>query len=341
MPVFGSGRASVLERDRWELKSALKSAGIDYSEGFLIHGLDALRRLLQQQDDLWIKFSYFRGDVETYHHENYAQSKRKLAEWELSLGPYAEVADFLIEQPIESGLCVEVGADPAWVCDGRFPRRMLWGFERKDAGYAGTTLELPRRMESVLDRLSGVLSKYRYRGPLSTETRECDDGSSYLIDLSCRFPEPPSSVHSYLASNWGEMMYACAIGEPVEADYEADFAVELVLRSEAGADHPLAVSVGETGRVRLHGHCRINGADYAVSPSEIREFGSACGWADSLADAADMALEAAESVKGDEMEFDAASLQRLVDTIKDGRQLDLDWGSVRGKDDGQESRSSS
>jgi|SRR5215471_3024186 len=196
-------------------------------------------------------------------------------------------------------------------------------------------------MRGVLDKLSGVLAKYSYRGPLSTETRECDDGSSYLIDLSCRFPEPPSSVHSYLASNWGEMMYGCATGEPVEPEYEANYAVELVLRSEAGADHPLAVDVGETGRVRIHGHCRINGVDFAVSPSQIREIAGACGWADSLGDAAEMALEAAESVKGDEVEFDAASLQRLVDTIKDGRQLDLDWGSLRGIDDGQESRSSS
>jgi hypothetical protein len=192
-------------------------------------------------------------------------------------------------------------------------------------------------MRSVLDKLSGVLTKYR--GPLSTETRECDDGSSYLIDLSCRFPEPPSSVHSYLATNWGEMMYGAATGDPVEPDYLADYAVELVLRSEAGADHPLAVTIGMPERVRIHGHCKINGIEYATSPSEIREFGGACGWADSLADATDMALEAAESVKGDEVEFDAASLQRLVDTIKDGRQLDMGWGSL--KDHGKESRSSS
>src|SRR5215472_27797 len=211
MPVFGSGRAAVLERDRWVLKGELRSAGIDYSDGFLIHGLDTLRRLLERQDDLWIKFSYFRGDVETFHHRTYPQSKRKLAQWELSLGPYAQVADFIVEPPIESGLCVEPGADPAWTCYGVFPERIMWGYESKDAGYAGTTLKLPRRMRIVLDKLSGVLAKYSYRGPLSTESRECDDGSSYLIDLSCRFPEPPSSVHSYIATNWGEMMFGCAI----------------------------------------------------------------------------------------------------------------------------------
>jgi hypothetical protein len=329
LPVFGSARAAGLERDRWKLKQELQGAGIDYSDGFLIRGIDTLRKILQKEDDLWIKFSYFRGNVETYHHLSYAQSQRKLAEWQLSLGPYAEIADFIVEPPIRSNLCVEIGADPPWVCDGKFPDRMLWGYEDKDAGYAGTTLILPQRMSQVLDRLSGVLANYGYRGPLSTETRECDDDSSYLIDLSCRFPEPPSSVHTYLASNWGEMMYGAAIGQPVEPEYEANYAVELVLRSEAGADHPLAVSVGTPERVRLHGHCRINGTDYAVSPSEIREIGGACGIGNSLADATEEALDAAESVKGDEVEFDAASLRRLLDTIKEGQTLGLTWGTIR------------
>jgi hypothetical protein len=343
MPVFGSGRAAVLERDRWKLKQSLQSADIDYSDGFLIRGLDTLRKLLQRQDDLYIKFSYFRGDVETYHHRTYAQSQKKLAEWTLALGPYGEIADFIVEPPIQSGLCAEVGADPPFVCDGIFPRQMLWGYESKDAGYAGTTLTVPQRMETVLAKLSGVLSDYTYRGPLSTETRECDDGSSYLIDLSCRFPEPPSSVHSFLASNWGEMMYGCAVGQPVEPEYEADYAVEIVLRSEAGAEHPLAVDVGSRERVRLHGHCRINGVDYAVSPAEIREMGAACGWADSLEEAAGQALEAAESVKGDEVEFDGASIRRLLDTIKDGRELGLTWGTLREVNNhaGEESSSSS
>ncbi|MBA0088416.1 MAG: hypothetical protein HRJ53_25805 [Acidobacteria bacterium Pan2503] len=234
-----------------------------------------------------------------------------------------------------------MGADPPWVCDGKFPEQLLWGFEDKDAGYVGTTLALPQRMRLVLDKLSGVLSPFGYRGPLSTETRECDDGSSYVIDLSCRFPEPPSSVHSYLTPNWGEMMDGCAHGDPVEPDYIADYAVEIVLRSEAGAEHPLAVTVGVPERVRLHGHCRLNDTDYAVSPSEIREIGAACGWSNSLADAMEQAIEAAESVKGDEIEFDAASLQRLLDTIKDGRKLDLAWGSYRGVKDGKESTVSS
>ena len=333
LPVFGSARGAELERDRWKLKRTLEAANIDVSDGYLVRGLDNLRKVLQKQDDLWIKFSYFRGNVETFHHRSYPMSTHKLAEWALSLGPYAEVAEFIVEPPIESGLCVEVGCDPPWTCDGRFPQTFLWGYEDKDAAYCGTTHALPARMSAVLEKLAPILGKYGYRGPLSTETRECDDRASYLIDLSCRFPEPPSSVHTYLATNWGEMMYCAAIGDPVEPEYAGSYAVEIVLRSEAGAEHPLAVDIGNKDRVRLHGHCRINGQDYAVSPSEIREFGAACGIGDSLADATEEALDAAESVTGDEVEFDAAAVRRLLDTIRDGQKLDLDWGTMRGAED--------
>jgi hypothetical protein len=136
------------------------------------------------------------------------------------------------------------------------------------------------------------------------------------------------------------MMYGAAIGEPVEPEYEADYAVELVLRSEAGAEHPLAVEIGIPERVRIHGHCIINQQDYAVSPAELREFGAACGWGDSLTDATEQAIEAAESVNGDEVEFDAASLRRLLDIIQDGRKLGLTWGTKEVQDYGsEESRS--
>lgn len=330
MPVFGSASAAELERDRWRLKGHLHKADIDTSDGYLIQGLDTLRKLLQAQEDLWIKFSYFRGDVETYHHRSYAQSRHKLADWELRLGPYGDIAQFIIEQPIRSDVCVEVGMDPPWVCDGNFPQTFLWGYEQKDAAYCGTTHRLPDRMREVQRKLSSVLAQYGYRGPLSTETRECDDGSSYLIDLSCRFPEPPSSVHSYLATNWGEMIYGCAIGQPVEPEYAGSYAVEIILRSEVGADHPLAVEIGNPDRVRLHGHCRIKGQDYCVSPSEIRECAAACGIGETLADATEEALDAAESVKGDEIEFDAAAVRQLLDTIRDGRSLGMDWGIIKG-----------
>jgi hypothetical protein len=137
------------------------------------------------------------------------------------------------------------------------------------------------------------------------------------------------------------MMYGAAIGQPVEPEYEGSYAVEIVLRSEAGADHPLAVEVGNPDRVRLHGHCIIKGQDYCVSPSEIREVAAACGIGESLADATEEALDAAESVKGDEIEFDAAAVRQLLDTIRDGRRLGLDWGTIKGVEEDAAAKESS
>ncbi|MGA9884053.1 MAG: hypothetical protein WBQ34_10070 [Candidatus Acidiferrales bacterium] len=340
MPVFGSGRSEALERDRWFLKQTARESGIDYSDGFLIHGIENLRKLLQRQNDLYVKISYLRGDMESFHHENYLSSKPWIDQLSLNLGPYGAVADFIVEPPIESDLCVEVGADPAWCCDGKFPSEILWGYEEKDRAYAGTIHALPAKLQSVLDKLSPVLAKDGYRGPLSTETRECED-ASYLIDLTCRFPEPPSSVHSLLARNWGEMMYGAATGQPVEPDYLAHYAVQFVLRSPFGAEHPLAVKIGMPERVTIHGHAIIENQDYAVSPAEIEEFGAGCGFSDSLSDAAEEALEAAKSVEGYQVSFDEAALEKLMETIQNGRKLDLQWGQINGENHGEESRTAS
>ena len=63
--------------------------------------------------------------------------------------------------------------------------------------------------------------------------------------------------------------------------------------------------------------------------------------ADSLGDAAEEALEAAKSVEGYQVSFDEAALEKLMETIQDGRKLNLDWGKFKGESNGQESRTAS
>ena len=337
MLVFGSGIGGRIEQDRWGLKETARGVGIDISDAVLIHGIDNLRKILATESDLYIKLSYFRGNMESYHHVSPTASKMWVEDVALRLGPYGPLAEFIVEQPIAGDVCVEVGADPAFVCDGRFPSTMLWGFEEKDAAYIGTTHALPSRIESVISKLSPVLRECNYRGPLSTETRECED-KSYLIDLTCRMPEPPSSVHSFMVENWGEIFWEVANGNPVEPEYSGEYAVEIVLKSAWGAEHPLPVKIGMPERVRLHGHAVIDKQHYAVSPAELEEFGAACGIGHTLESAVEEALEAAKSVEAFQAHYDESAISKLMETIRDGQQLGLDWGKIKGEDHAEASR---
>src|SRR5262249_48958925 len=109
-------------------------------------------------------------------------------------------------------------------------------------------------------------------------------------------------------------------------EWNAPIGVEIILRSDYGAENPLRVTVGRWDRTVLYGHCAYSGADYAVSPAEIPEVGAACGMGSTLEQALEEAYEVAEGIKGREIGFDAGALQELTETIQKGNELGINWG---------------
>jgi phosphoribosylamine-glycine ligase len=324
MPVFGSGGAAKLEQDRNYLKSVCKKYGIDTALHIPVTGIENLRRILSEVDDVHVKLSYFRGDGETFHHENQLETTRRLNELALKAEPYGAQMEFVVEVPIEGKPCVEVGADIPATANGIFPQSVLWGYEAKDKAYAGCVGSLPPRLSEVVDRLAPELERFKYCGPLSTETRETPKGS-FFLDFTARFPNPPSALMRFMIDNWAELMWETAHGRVVEPNWLAPIGVQIIFKSEYGADNPLACHVDRWDRTVLYGHAHFDGQDYAVSPSEIAECGAACGLGANLEQAMAEALEVAESVKGRELTFDAGAVAELTDTIETGERLGIGW----------------
>src|SRR5579872_1114372 len=330
VPVFGSGQGGRLEQDRLYLKSACRKLGLDVADYFPLRGLDPLRRFLlgdgdsQPSPECFVKLSFWRGLKETFRHDpkDLATTRSHLLDLELEAGPYAEEIEFCIEQPIDDEPCVEVGIDTN-CADGAFPETIMWGYEAsKDNCYVGTVGALPPRLAKMVARLSPELGRIKYRGPISTETRECDK-KSYFLDFTARFPEPPSSLRRFMVSNWAEIYWEYAHGRVIEEDYVAPVGVQIVLKSDFGKDHPLALQVGRPDRVTIHGHCVLDGRDYAVSPAEIQECVGACGLGTTLEDALEDAIDAAESVHGREVVWDRGALEKISEAIEKGNELGL------------------
>ena len=324
MPVFGSGAAGRLEQDRGLLKSVCKKQGIGVAEYMPVRGIDNLREMLLGSDDeCYIKVSYWRGLAETYHHTSPFATKYWLDDVSLRAGPYGALTDFIIEKPIAGDPCVEIGFD-TYTADGMYPETIAYGYEAKDSGFVLNIKPMPKRLQAVADKFAPVLAQYGYRGPISTEVRCTPDGD-YFVDLTARFPEPPSSLQRFMIANWAEVFWETAHGRIVEPDYLAQIGVELIMKSSWGAEHPLAVKVGRPDRTTLHGHCVIEGQDYASSPAELEEFGAACGMGATLEAAMEDALDAAKEIEGFQVTFDSAALQELTETIQKGRELGLTW----------------
>lgn len=325
IPVFGCGRAQVLEIDRRHLKQELKEAGLPTAESRLIRGIDELRKILQKEKDLYVKFSYFRGDMETFHHKDWFASEIWLDNFSLQIGPYGKLATFLIEEPIE-GEAVEVGYD-SYAVDGVFPENIMWGYEIKDAAFVASTNPLPERLRQNSEAWSEILQSYQYRGILSTEVRVTKD-NDFLIDATMRCPSPPSEIECALIENFSEIIWEGANGRLIEPVYRARYGAEFILSSDWIVEHPLALRIDRPDQVFIHGHFRIDGNDYAVVPEEFPEFGGAVGIGDTLEDAIGAAFEAAESVDGHRVHFEAAAMSEALETIKAGEKLGLTWNAL-------------
>lgn len=335
MPVFGCGVGGKYETDRALLKQMCREMGIDAAHALPIRGVTNLRRVLEAQDDLWVKVSYIRGLAESFHHKSWLHTEHKFNRIAAELGPYAEYADFLIELPIgddEDG-CVEIGFD-SYCTDGQFPREMLFGYEQKDAGFVGRAGQLPARMRDVRDRLGLALGRVGYRGAISTETRESTQGS-YLIDLTCRFPSPPSEIQSKLIANFGEVVWDVAHGIVPTPEYRYRYGAQIVLKSSEFADHAIPLEIDQPNLVAVHGHCVIDGQDWAVSVSEIEEMAGAIGMGNTLEDAIAQAYEVADGVSGDGVKYDSGALKKALECVANGEELGLTFTALDIEDNEQ------
>lgn len=326
MPVFGSGAAAIVERDRWYLKSICQRYELNCAEAMPVTGIENLRMLLQAvTDEVHVKLTRFRGDTETFKHQDPADTERRLNELALKMEPYGDRAEFVVEQNIEGDPCVEVGADLPVTVAGAYPRDTTWGYEVKGEAYAGRVGPLPERLRTVVDKLAPLLRSYAYRGALCTETRETNKGS-FLLDFTARFGNPPSALQRFMIGNWGELMWEAAHGRLIEPVWNAPIGVQVELRSEYIEKNPLRLSVDRWDRTVLYGHCEADGAHYAVSPAEGAECGAACGMGDTLAQAMAEAFEVAESVKGREIDWNVGALRELTEAIETGQALGIKWG---------------
>lgn len=335
MPVWGSGKGARLERDRWFLRTIVDQCGLDTSIAMVIKGLDQLRELLRESEECFIKMSNFRGDMETFHHETYFETQSWLDELASKLGGFQTICEFIVEQPIqdEDGEACEVGID-AMVIDGKLMTPALWGYEVKDSAYLGMVGAVPARLMEVHQKIQPLLEGINYRGPMSNEVRFTRE-DAYLIDFTARFPSPPSEVQSQLISNIGEVMWDGAQGLMPKPQYKGVYAAQVVLNTKwAKEQYPkpayyLGLEIGRRDRVRIHHHCRIDGHDYSISPSDVVEFGAAVGFGDSLEEAVGDALDAAESVNGYQVHYDANAFSKAADCIRNGEKLGIVWGGMK------------
>ena len=315
--VFGTGIADQIETDKIGFNLWLASSSLPSPDMWLIEGLDSLEAFLKdpQNDDIWLK-SNDRGDLETHHHKNWNLSQIWFHQLNHDLGPNRELIKIIAQKPLEAQ--DEIGYD-GYCIDGQFPEYGIYGFEAKDAMYVGKfTSSFPRSLGVVNDVVGNRVANLGYRGPFSTEVRETPDGSFYFIDPTHRFGSPPSECMLKWYNNWDEIAYFGAQGQLIEpelVDPSYLWGAEVILKSGIKESF-LPIYFPESTRklLSLHYHCKIGGVDY-IKPKDIEEFGAACGFGRTPAEACEAAMNIAKLVECEEFRIDESAMDKLLETV--------------------------
>lgn len=322
--VFGGTEGERLETDRKLFKDELQSVGLSVAPTKYIKGVNNLSKYLKDNTNKWIKMSYFRGEGETTKHINWNQSEIMIDKMNFDMGPLAEMADFIIEDNIDS--IAEIGFD-GWTINGYNPDNVIWGLEVKDCGYIGKVSsysELPTPLKLVMDKFQPVLTKYGHTGFYSTEVRCTKDGSIYYTDPCMRAGSPPSNTYMNLVSNWSDVIINGCQGKIVEPKFNGKYGVEIILKSNYCNSNYLPVIIPDEFRqnVNLKGSFYLNNKDYVIPFSQagiqdMEAFGSVVVIGDDLNTIMDKAISISDSIEAPGIYYAENALQKARQSLVD------------------------
>lgn len=316
--VFGAGRGEELELDRLILKETLKEVRLPVAPYETVPGMDKLREYLKDKKDLYLKLSYFRGDFETFHHEDEDLTNDWLDDLVSRIGKDSK---FIVENPIKADC--EVGYD-GFEVDGKYPKNSGVGYEIKDQGIIERIFpELPPIIKEVNEKLAPVFADYEYRGFFSNELRITKDGEQHLIDATCRAGSPPSELtcDMYTDESYARAMFDAAAGNVPELEPVTEYGAEIILRSPWHDTHQLRVKMPPENEkwVKLKNAYRIGPGHFMCVPNGNGAcFGAAIGLGKDSESAMAEAARHADMIKALEIEYDKNLAEEAFEQIEKG-----------------------
>ena len=324
--VFSAGRAEELELDRLLLKEILKEVGLPVGPYKVIKGVDNLREYLQDKKDLYIKLSYFRGDFETFHHEDIALTDFWLDDLQHRLGIRKDEIEFIVESPIESAC--EVGRDD-WNVYGRFPKYGGIGYEIKDQGIIEKVFsEMPPIITHIDEKMRPIFEDYEYRGPYSNELRITKNGEAYLTDMTSRCGSPPSEGQTvlYTDESYGRAFWDVAEGRIPQLEPVGECMAEIILRSPYHEKNQLPIKFPPELEpyVLLKNVAKKKDGFFVCIPNGNGSFfGAVAGTGKTAESAIEKVQEYLDQIKTIDLEYDSHFMEEAMEVMSAGEKFGI------------------
>jgi hypothetical protein len=316
--VWGSKLGDQLELHRKESKKYFKKLGLPVGDFEVIIGIDALREYLKKNDDVYVKISVTRGDMETKSSKNYAYVKQWLDNLQHTMGEQGTIQEFIVEKKLDA--VAELGYD-GYCVDGQWPKEALTGLEVKDKSYLGVVTpykKMSPTLTEYTEAISETLKTYQYRNFMSTENRIMKDKTSYMNDGCKRQGSPPSELYINMFTNLPDIIWFGAEGKLIEPEWVDKWGAEVVIDSSAHDEKMWQhISFPEKYRdnVKLHQFKVINGG-YYVLPLENSSVGAAVATGATMDEARKNVQKVCDEIEGDCLEIHSDCLDDAEEAIE-------------------------
>lgn len=308
--VWGARSGDRYELNRQLFMRTLKEVGLEVAEYTVCRGWTELKDHLKESEDVYIKISRWRGDMETTHWRNWASDAGWLDWLAVNLGPLKEEMAFLVFPSIEAVL--ELGGD-TYNIDGQWPEIMLNGLEHKDTTYFSAVTrrsDMPEPIRDVLTAFAPLLKAAQYRNQWSMELR-----GNKFTDATCRGGMPSSASQQMLWKNFPEIVWHGANGVLLEPKPAAGFSIECMVTSKTAKDGWDTVELPkQLERWARFSHCIMVEGRYVFPPDEFH--GGDLGWLVAIGDTPRETLDRAKALADMLPDGLDANLENLTGLIK-------------------------
>lgn len=321
--VWGARDGEVMEIKRWDFLQYQKQIGMEVSPSVLVKGITALRKeLYNGKEGRYVKIdANNRGAVETFKYINEEISEiNDIRPLETKLGMKSELMEFIVQDPIPAKC--ETGYD-GFTIDGEFPNTALFGIEVKDMGYIGGVREykdLPESVKQINSEIAPALKGYGYKGALSTEVREGEDGKNYLVDMTCRSPYPPTNSMLLIWDNMAECIFEGSKGNLIDMEFADYFVCEVMMFSETAKENYYTLFYPEKYKDNIFQPyiTFMNGRTWVIPQDSVNNnVGSIVAIGSTLEEAINKCKEIANEVEGHKLKIDFACLDSGIKQFKE------------------------
>jgi hypothetical protein len=315
--VFGAGNAERLEADRIWAKEEQKKVGLPVWKFKVIRGVDNVIKHIEKNPKKYIKINMFRGDFESDFVADAKVAASKLNPLKVSFGPWADVFEFIIEDPIPNAV-IESGWD-LWFNGEDYLKPYLWGC-LKEKFYIGKYVDkLPEPLERVAEAIKPILKGFNYRGAISVEIIITKDLSPYVIDWTCRLPSPLGFMYTDHIRNYSDLVYGVAKGLSPEIKIDNEYVGYKHFESVSAGDKFIIPKVPNKykDKIKIMQLAKLNGISNAVPVPGSFYVGAAVASGSSIDNVLNQLDESTSEIDVEGCEIDAIDRGK-IDSILEG-----------------------